>query len=623
MKKFIQSDRSQVKFPSPGDLISLLGVFFYFFKSLSYAQSLFSTLDEGNYLYKGLLFATGVYKPFQPYGPITGTMPLSFLIPGWVQTLFGPGIRTGRYFAVALGVIMLVALWYTARRLSNSWWAVFVVWAIALNPFLEKIYSQVFSEGLAATMLALVLALSLGKKRSLWQITTASFIASLIVLTRQNLFPIMPFLILYCFWEHGKKAGLFSLFTSAITLISFHVYYYPEILLIWLKVLPGFLAKPFSNLIFNPDATRTWQTQIQILGRLLSFWDGIRLHFLAISGAIFSWIFWPRKNDWEDQSKFRSAVFLTALFATLFIMHTWASIFRNYCVFCFPNYLAFFSEISLILFILTTSNLSGKTSVIKQTIAGIILVLITTGIGFSTYQDIGKALLQIQIPRIRELAIQPGTTELWRLLSNKFNLSFKTLEYRIPAAFGLSVGISIIVIGTILRLIWKKQRKKLGISTTSFLLLIGLGMFLTPTMLLGNRPSRNECTGNLIPVYESVGAYLNNQIPPGSKVWWWSSSGPVPLLYLEDTRIFSPQLNHRFNYFIDGDSQRLYEHGYWNEELALKWLRETDFALIEGKDFYGDVVEWINPDLFDELLPSKVIHECETGAYYRIFRRKR
>ena len=63
-----------------------------------------SNLDEGNYLYKGYLFATGQYFPFQDYGPRTNHMPLSFLIPGYVQKWFGPGLRSGRYLAWFLGL---------------------------------------------------------------------------------------------------------------------------------------------------------------------------------------------------------------------------------------------------------------------------------------------------------------------------------------------------------------------------------------------------------------------------------------------------------------------------------------------------------------------------------------
>lgn len=88
--------------PWYANLLSLLGGLVYLIQSWMYAKMQTSLLDEGAYLYKGYLFAIGKYWPYQEYGPWTNHMPLSFLIPGYVQTVFGPGLRTGRYLAVFL-----------------------------------------------------------------------------------------------------------------------------------------------------------------------------------------------------------------------------------------------------------------------------------------------------------------------------------------------------------------------------------------------------------------------------------------------------------------------------------------------------------------------------------------
>ena len=118
-------------------LAGLAGVT-YIVQAFIYAHTQFSVLDEGAYLVKGYLFATGQYTPFQDYGPWTNHMPLSFLIPGWVQAIFEPGLRTGRYFSIFLGIVLLLGLWWVTRRLGGRWWAAGAVWAIALNPALDK-----------------------------------------------------------------------------------------------------------------------------------------------------------------------------------------------------------------------------------------------------------------------------------------------------------------------------------------------------------------------------------------------------------------------------------------------------------------------------------------------------
>jgi hypothetical protein len=119
--------------PWLADILAAIGGIIYFAQSWTFAHTQVSILDEGAYLLKGYLFATGKYWPFQDYGPWTNHMPLSFLIPGWVQVLFGPGLRTGRYFAIALGAVMLIGVWLVSRRFGNRWWSAALIWFLAVN----------------------------------------------------------------------------------------------------------------------------------------------------------------------------------------------------------------------------------------------------------------------------------------------------------------------------------------------------------------------------------------------------------------------------------------------------------------------------------------------------------
>ncbi len=63
--------------------LALMGILLYIAQGMYYAMHLRTMLDEGTYLYKGLLFARGDYEPFEPYGPWTNKMPLAFLLPGY------------------------------------------------------------------------------------------------------------------------------------------------------------------------------------------------------------------------------------------------------------------------------------------------------------------------------------------------------------------------------------------------------------------------------------------------------------------------------------------------------------------------------------------------------------
>lgn len=104
-------------------LISLTGLLVNLTGSINLASSQHSIIDKGLILYNGALFANNICHPFQDYGPRTLFGPLSYLIPGYKQLWFGPGLRTGRTFSIIVGILALVELWITARRLTGNWWA--------------------------------------------------------------------------------------------------------------------------------------------------------------------------------------------------------------------------------------------------------------------------------------------------------------------------------------------------------------------------------------------------------------------------------------------------------------------------------------------------------------------
>ncbi len=195
-------------------LLAVLAAIVYLLQSINFAHHLGVTMDEGTYLMKGLLYVKGVYSPFEAYGPVTNKMPLAFYIPGVIQWIFGPGLRTGRYFMVILGLLTLLALWITTRRLAGYRWAALAVWLVALNPAVIGFTTQAMTQGITACLFAWVFALCLGKNQSLFSILLGSAVAVVVVLVRQNLVPLLPVLVLYIFWVHGWRKGLLSIIDS-------------------------------------------------------------------------------------------------------------------------------------------------------------------------------------------------------------------------------------------------------------------------------------------------------------------------------------------------------------------------------------------------------------------------
>ena len=602
------------------ELLTIGSFLFLVVRSFQYASILPARIDESLFLYKGYLFTSGVYTPFEDYGLWTNKNPLSFLIPGWFQQLFGAGLRSGRYLSILLGLLTVIAIWIITKKFTTSWISTLSVAAVCFNPFYAWTFAQFISQSLAAALLAWMLVFSLGKNKPTWQIVIGTIFAVLLVQVRQNLIPVLPLLILYIYWEDGKKAGTISLLSGVITFSALTAIYLPDIIRNYLAVIPAFLIPFVQELIYQPDANLVVSHSVPLVERVHSFTQGLRTHLIEIMGmSLCSINFIKRTRKKNDH--FKRNVFLAVTFVILFLAHLWASIFKNYCVYCFSNYLAFFGIIGSILFAVSVYDNKGKENSSIQNISGCILILLLcVSAGFSIYQDTGHLLMEIQILRIKDLTIETGTVELWTMLSNKFGYSYDQLEIIIPTIFGLLFGLLVLGLAALIK---KHSKKAFSFLNTGFILLAFLGSPLTFLMSEEQYGTPTQtCSQDIITTYEEIGAYLNSQIASDSKVWVWAISGQVILSYIDDIHIYPPQLNYMFNYLEGGSSDELYKHGYWNEELALEWLAEADYAIIENSTFNGDVVKWINPEQFDELAHTVPINACDPSNYFRIFRRK-
>jgi len=195
--------RKIISLPWLPAFLTVAGFFAYLLQAIDMARTKTSFLDEGLYVYKGWLFATGKYVPFQDYGLWTNHAILSFLIPGYIQKWFGPGLDVARYFMIFLAVLTLLGIWIFANRWGGKWWAAAAIWVMALNPAEIKVYTLALSEGLIAVMLIWILVLTVGVRRPLWQLMLGSGLAGLMILTRENMIFVLPLLFLYLLWHYG------------------------------------------------------------------------------------------------------------------------------------------------------------------------------------------------------------------------------------------------------------------------------------------------------------------------------------------------------------------------------------------------------------------------------------
>jgi Dolichyl-phosphate-mannose-protein mannosyltransferase len=624
--------------PWLAEVIALLGLLGYLAQSWVLAHTNDSMVDEGAYLYKGYLFVTGQYTPFQEYGPWTNHMPLVFYIPGIVERFFGPGIRTGRYFAIFLGLLMMIGIWLLARKLGNRWWAAGAVLFVALNPALIKMYSIAVSQVLIACLLVWALYFVMGEKQKLWQIALGSILAAVMLLSRVNMAPVLPLLILYVFWQHGKKAGIIAAISGGLVVIIGHSLFWPGIMTVWARLLPPNLT-PFLNLWRPaiPIGANSFSPDYSLSQRIVIFFQAFRFHFIPFLGVIGCLLLWSPKREWKSQFAYRASVFLLSLFIVLLMAHMMVTVFDDGCLYCLPAYLGFFFILGILLIVVSFSSWRKYTPWWYLLLVFSILLLLSAGIGYSTFDEVGKALVNysdVMIPRfiIHPFKAEPGMVNLHVVLTNYFHADDKELERILPAFVGLLVGVLLLTLFAITTWIMIRRRDRGNVirihpyaefAYWSITIVLCLAFMLTPSKLLSGGYSGYDCGWDTIQSYETAGRYLASVIPKGSLVYWDGGSSFSPLLYVPGIKIFPAQINGGYSFYIGGNSDTLAKMGLWNEQLASNWQKEADYILIKDANFKkSSMKDYVTSGQFDELAQTPQVSPCVPGSAIHIYHRK-
>ncbi len=608
------------------DLLSVIGMAVYAAMLWMFAHIQVSVLDEGLYLYKGWLFASGRYAPFQQFGPWTNQMPLSFLIPGWMEMLFGLGMRTGRMLAFALSLLMILGLWLTSRRLGGRWVALGVIVTLTLNPAAARMYTMAASQGLVACLLAWTMFFSLGADRKNWQLFVGGLLAGVAVMVRINLLPLLPLLAMYVFWENwgrGYKSAFWMLGGMLISFGGVHLVYWPNILQLWAKWLPF----PFLKDWFPPKTIPTWKPDNPFEFRVASFFLAFRYHFAALTGAFTSWILWPKA--WKSRSQFRIASFLSVLLAIFFILHAWAALGNEYCVFCFPTYTSFYGGVGLLLLAVTVSAWNFNPPRWRKWLGGLSFLALLAGMAYSAE---GTAEILLGEFFYKHLLATPFPfwkgAQIWQVVANKFQLEYKVIFDAVHAWFpvALAVGFGLLTFAAARILMSRKTGASVAVSARDEALGVGLvaltviGILFSATPLLAGEYNSYDCPTDVIPGYEAAGAELRQVIPSGATVYWAGYS-PVTLLALPDVTIYPSQLHGTYSFRIADDDQALLKYGWWNQYLAEKWLYEADFVLVEQRNLKSN--DWLEEKLlnFERVLVTGA-QSCQPDSTLLVYRRK-
>jgi hypothetical protein len=237
-----------------------------------------------------------------------------------------------------------------------------------------------------------------------------------------------------------------------------------------------------------------------------------------------------------------------------------------------------------------------------------------------------------EVPRLSGFRIQPGTIELWGLISNRTGLDIQGVHFLmkkigktgLAILHGIWFGVGILVTSWLGFLILRKSSNSRNCNWCYLALSIFIitGLIFSPFWFLGGGYQDYECEGDVIASYEAVGRYLVKEVPPGALIYWKGGLSPAPLLYLDEFDVFPPLLNGAYTLRESGDVDALVKYGFWNASLAQQWAEEATVILIEESRFSDGLVESVaNSDEFSEQTPSPPTLPCQPDSAIRVFLR--
>jgi hypothetical protein len=631
-QRFENLIRQLLNWPRLADFLALLGGVWGFIQLWVFAHNRDSVLDEGAYLYKGFLYASGQFKMYQPNGPWSYHLPLAYLIPGYIQKFFGPGLAAGRIFSILVAMLTFSGLWLLIRRLKGPWWAAGILWLYILNPATLKTFSLGITQVQIACMLVWMLYCLIGDDRPTWQIIVGSLLAGIMFITRLNIIPVLPLAVLYIYWQHGLKKAVLALIVGVLPIIVVHFIYWPDILQVWGWWLPRSFT-PFLDAWRIPsDYQRYWSPQISIQNQVASFFMAFRFHFTTLVAALAAFLLWPRRSQWQDQDEYRSTVFTSSLLVVLYLFHLWAALGKNYCVQCLTAYTAFYSMLGLVILAQSFSTWRTQLPAWRVILIVIIILVISAGIGYSALEDIGGRILDLRLPIVLSdpRSLDFSTERLRKTLTTRLDLTNLQQRMWVSTTAGLMAGMVVILAAVIWYGIHNHSRRvrgsengktRLSIGYYALLSFLIAGILLTPTYTLGGGPYAYDCSGDTIQSYQQAGEHLAKLIPPGSTIFWAGELSAVPLLYVPDSHTFSPLIEGSYSRYVGGNPEILLRFGLWNDQIAQQWAGESDFLLVKERYYEGWLKDLIESGKFDELEPSPPVVDCRNDSRIHIFER--
>lgn len=625
MRKNIRAIRVRDLLNKPWASISVFAVLIvtYAVNGWRVANSIWFTMDEGSYLFKGFWFLTGQAQAFVVNGPVVNKPPLAFLIPGLSQ-LVAPGIASGRLMNVLLLTATLVLLWLTIRRDNNPWWGNAAIFLVLTNPAWVEYYTRVMTQTPALFLMIASLYFTLGKRRTTWQLTLGAIFSVLLLLTRHNLAPFSVLLFAYIAWEHSFKKAVLVFLPAAALFILINVYYWPGIYTyFWYRSLPNVINQPLLKL-FQLSAPIAGGNNSQAVDHTLlqiaqELFGSARISLTAALLAIAACVQLPAALKTRSSAD-KQFVFITVNFWLLTLIHITVVFDKNVLLYSYPAYLLFWAPSIFILLPNIYKFLKGKRLSVGTGAWLATFVVISAGIGLHIYRDVSLPIMNLSIPRLRNWQILPGDVELWRVVVNKFSLDYRAQEYFFAAFAGLLIGVALV--GLAILLVKHKTRASGG----AMIYLIFLSALLTPTMLLSGTKFDPNCDSDTLSAIQRVGDEINAQVEPNALYFWGSHKSPTVgvMLYVDHALLFPEQLNGQFYYRPEMSLRESEGSIYWSDAQARAWLREADYLIADPNHLthWDEMLSGMDDVKVDQLKPTQPLESCNVDTSLFIFRLK-
>jgi hypothetical protein len=428
--------------------------------------------------------------------------------------------------------------------------------------------------------------------------------------------------------------------------LFWHALYWPDILQLWARLPRAWT--PFLDAWRLPKGYKTtWQPDVSMADRIASFFQTIQFHYAAMVGVLATIVLWPGPRRWRSKADFRSAVFLLVLFVSLLLLHMREALGKEYCVFCMAGYVAFFSVVGVLLVVLAAHSWRQQLPIWLQSIIAALIIGASAGIGYGAFEQIGFRLYDLLIPQWLVGSSTPGYVALGAILANRFGLEASDLRRWLPVAFGILVGMMVLLLAWLVKFIADRRARRQDIAAVNrppsaspdaerpvarrmpsygywaIVIFLVAGVLLSPTVILGGGYTTYDCLEkDVIASYEAAGEHLAKTIPPGSRIYWFGQLSVVPLLYLPGVRIYPAQINGDYSFLSSGNKLDLITRfGRWNQTLASQWAGEADYVLVEQRRFRGWLRDRMLSGEYEELEPTPPAVYCRDNSRIRIFRR--